>query len=712
MIHVLQPTGQKQVLEYHEKIIGLQSARAFVKPTTEEFPKVIWVLFITLLADNHGSSFNHRVFARALLHQMATRFNIAYATFTEGLIHSIKHLYHHAQWSGIVKLIMEIHEEDIKEPQVARPKLQVHDFRREWIVESIVRGRVHSTIEEAGFFELNDFLKFYFEKDPKGFVSFMRKGAESPAFLEGASKSFSLPTFRDFIKAVGGDGNNRWTKTFESIDQLDVLSVVGLSTHQQALRQLILQWMLGTSGTSARSLEQECITLANRYGLDFNAFIKSASWVAMNSGNIAFEGVMRMISDKYQIAIDDQKTTSTAQKEEALDVSDHLDDLLDIVFFGFKGMVDRRRLTSFGFRTVDEALTYLVKQHPVRLKARLSHLQQERQALMGIGREIPMSSFYTLLSMLDSTYGRLLIRLLRTLELELDESSPAISRFLSAFRSLTFINLCRGRFNPDTFLDELTSLILGTSPNVYVKIIPILSSRISSISLPATGNAQDAISLIEAQLNDPESRVATIEKRILKKMIADEFFGRQLDKETSIIPYFEESANVVYDEIYIENAGLVIIAPYITTLLERCELTGEGAFLSANHQERAVLLLQYLMMDTPPLDEHHLPLNKILCGLEVDKPIRTDITLSKRDYKLIHGLIEAVISHWSIIGSSSIEGFRGSWLWRKGKLEHKEDSWELRVEPNSYDMLLDQLPFSISPLKYSWMKKPINVNWR
>uniref|UniRef100_UPI0040480476 contractile injection system tape measure protein n=1 Tax=Roseivirga sp. TaxID=1964215 RepID=UPI0040480476 len=167
-----------------------------------------------------------------------------------------------------------------------------------------------------------------------------------------------------------------------------------------------------------------------------------------------------------------------------------------------------------------------------------------------------------------------------------------------------------------------------------------------------------------------------------------------------------------FDEIYIENAGLVLLAPYLHVLFERIELTNENNFFGIEDQEKATLLTQYLLMDNPPLDDDRLALNKVLTGLSIAHVMESELTLSKSDKALIHGLLVSVISHWTVIGDSSVEGFRASWLWRKGKLAHKENNWELRVEQRSYDLLLDRLPYSISPIKFSWMEKPLIVIWR
>ena len=61
---------------------------------------------------------------------------------------------------------------------------------------------------------------------------------------------------------------------------------------------------------------------------------------------------------------------------------------------------------------------------------------------------------------------------------------------------------------------------------------------------------------------------------------------------------------------------------------------------------------------------------------------------------------------------TSVDGFRGSFLIRNGVMADTGELWQLTVEEKSYDILLDSIPWSISPVKFPWMEKPLYVNWR
>lgn len=42
----------------------------------------------------------------------------------------------------------------------------------------------------------------------------------------------------------------------------------------------------------------------------------------------------------------------------------------------------------------------------------------------------------------------------------------------------------------------------------------------------------------------------------------------------------------------------------------------------------------------------------------------------------------------------------------------KDDAWYLDVDPGTFDMLLDSLPWSFSIIKHPWMERAVHVNWR
>ncbi|MGL6315012.1 contractile injection system tape measure protein [Vibrio sp. WXL103] len=162
----------------------------------------------------------------------------------------------------------------------------------------------------------------------------------------------------------------------------------------------------------------------------------------------------------------------------------------------------------------------------------------------------------------------------------------------------------------------------------------------------------------------------------------------------------------------VKNAGLVIAATYIPTLLQRLGLTEQQQFIDPASKTTAVFCLQYLVEGHDCAPEYWLMLNKLLCGMALDEPIVQRVALTKQTKTTIDGLIMAMINHWQALGSTSVEGLRSTFFQRDGVLQEQQQHWHLRVVPGTFDMLLDQLPWSFNTIKYPWMNKPLFVTWR
>ncbi len=165
-------------------------------------------------------------------------------------------------------------------------------------------------------------------------------------------------------------------------------------------------------------------------------------------------------------------------------------------------------------------------------------------------------------------------------------------------------------------------------------------------------------------------------------------------------------------EIYIENAGLVILAPYFSRLFDRLGLTDAGQFKSEKEQGRAVNLVQYMITGEKSFNESDLALNKVICGLDANTPIAILSSIPKEEIEIMESLLNAVKSQWTVMKNTTIESLRETFLIREGKLIEEEDRFRLLVSPKSFDMLLDSLPWNINLIKLSWMKKSINVEWK
>ncbi len=129
----------------------------------------------------------------------------------------------------------------------------------------------------------------------------------------------------------------------------------------------------------------------------------------------------------------------------------------------------------------------------------------------------------------------------------------------------------------------------------------------------------------------------------------------------------------------ITNAGLVLLNSYVPMLFERLGLINDrSAFTDDNARIKAVQYLQVLVTGESAADDNLLPLNKLLCNMQLTQPVPFEIEIGVAESHLIEGLISAAISLCPDSGSSSIPGFRGNWLLREGLLTETKEHWELK----------------------------------
>lgn len=173
-----------------------------------------------------------------------------------------------------------------------------------------------------------------------------------------------------------------------------------------------------------------------------------------------------------------------------------------------------------------------------------------------------------------------------------------------------------------------------------------------------------------------------------------------------------EEEEIPYGESNVNNAGMVIIAPYVQRLFNILELTKDGTFIDEAAAERAVHLLQYVVSAQSHTPEYQLALNKLLCGIHGGVPIISGIEVTEHEKNVIEQMLNGVIQHWSALGKTSITGLRQTFLAREGQLSYADESWQLRIPPSTFDMLLDRLPWSFSMIRFPWMRAPLHVTWR
>lgn len=174
----------------------------------------------------------------------------------------------------------------------------------------------------------------------------------------------------------------------------------------------------------------------------------------------------------------------------------------------------------------------------------------------------------------------------------------------------------------------------------------------------------------------------------------------------------EEGEEVEKGGVYINNAGLSLLWPFLGRYFKRLNMIKDGDFISEEMRMRGVQLTQYLVTGKTEIEESELALNKLLCGAEKDLVIEYDLDISEEEITLSESLLQGVIYNWEKMRGTRTETFRQTFLQRAGVLRLEEDYYELKVEEKSYDMLLTTLPWNLSMIKLAWMKSRLTVIWK
>jgi len=162
----------------------------------------------------------------------------------------------------------------------------------------------------------------------------------------------------------------------------------------------------------------------------------------------------------------------------------------------------------------------------------------------------------------------------------------------------------------------------------------------------------------------------------------------------------------------VENAGLVLLAPYLPRYFETLGLLENQKFKDKDAAERGAHLLQYMVNGNTNSAEYLLVLNKVLCGIKTGLPIISGIEVSQEEEELSESLLRGIIVNWPALKNTSIDGLKESFLQRQAHFQLKENAWHLLVESKGFDMLLDGIPWNYKTVKHPWMDSLINVDWR
>jgi hypothetical protein len=283
----------------------------------------------------------------------------------------------------------------------------------------------------------------------------------------------------------------------------------------------------------------------------------------------------------------------------------------------------------------------------------------------------------------------------------------------------------------NAYFIQLIEFLTENNYQLTIKIISSISQSLKSSNeydrlimtqIPDLRKLSSRLEKIETKMEDLKNELKTTEKSSIENLLnidPDELNKVDLQLKMEIQEQLQEEQKKSVteflsdkDSIYIHNAGLVILHPFLSTYFNRLNMIKDGDFMTEEFRHRAVHLLQYLAFGTENNEEHELVLNKILCNIPIDQPISSGISLTELERKVSGELLNAVLVQWEKLKNTSAESFQASFIQRNGALSRIQDNWNLKVEDRGYDVLLDTLPWGLGMIKTPWMTEFIYVEWR
>ena len=183
---------------------------------------------------------------------------------------------------------------------------------------------------------------------------------------------------------------------------------------------------------------------------------------------------------------------------------------------------------------------------------------------------------------------------------------------------------------------------------------------------------------------------------------------KRIEESSKQIDIKETNQQMSGESIYINNAGLVIVTSFLVSFFKRLSIYKNARLEDIN---AAVCLTNFLATGIDSMAEFELVFPKILCGVEPEFLINTNVKIDNTAKEETENLLASIIEHWSILKNTSGEALRQSFLQRNGKLSFRNNEWLLQVEQKPYDMLLENLPWNISMIKLPWMQYLLKTEW-
>ncbi|PWN64205.1 contractile injection system tape measure protein [Chryseobacterium viscerum] len=201
----------------------------------------------------------------------------------------------------------------------------------------------------------------------------------------------------------------------------------------------------------------------------------------------------------------------------------------------------------------------------------------------------------------------------------------------------------------------------------------------------------------------------------IKNNTIDSPENQRTSAETPMETIHQNNAKIQEDLLqndgqYIQNAGLILIHPFIKTFFEHCDLLHPKT-QQLTDPELCAHLLHYIATGNTNAPEYDMIFEKFLCNIPMSQTINKHVKLSRKHKTQAKNVIESVQHNWSPMKKSSVALLQNEFFQRPGKLATTDYDYTLTVERRTQDILLDRLGWGIGLVKLPWQEKFIFINW-
>lgn len=692
IIFLLDAHNAEYITDFSRRLQNRHKMQPIVNVPATRFRKDHYYFILTVLLTNRGSYFNKKSFVRSVLQQMGKQYGVTLYALLQTLVHALPgNMKGLSQLPEILQLLRDLEKEEIQKKKAENVISRHSSDPRFWsdlIVKWIQNGSLPSGIPEyvnlsgMSFDQVWVYFLSTHKNDDEGILQFFSK----PAYFRFLAVHLPEALFRDTIHRLLADKTEKYVLIFYDIGQQIFTRFQGTDTDSTSFREQQKIFIL-SHVMAFRKQEISAEAYMEKMLVFLAGILKTGTSVLWEQlGELlptyaASSGEIQQLTEKLKVRQHRKKdipVTLETVIHQFISTHGHLSHTSAV--FGEELL----RLLKKWERSGPSKIR-LILQEIFSPQAFLNFMQKQASAeWVRFLHQYPIQENGHFLSALISD----MMRIIRHSAYHITDLQELMDKAViySWFREektekaytvslLTFLADIQ-KMPPVQFREGLRMPALDIQTELHSKIILYLTPENSTSVSPTAASQKNR----ELSPGVPHPS------------------GKKEQDATESIP--------------VKNAGIVLLWPFLTTYFSRLQLTADNAFRDEEALQRSVHLLQYMAAPGSVYTEHELALPKILCGLQPDDPVVAEIEVREEEQQLSDSLLNGIIQQWSILKNTSVNAFRETFLAREGMLFHYEDRWELHVEPKSFDVLMDQRPWSIQIIRLPWMFTTLFCKWR